>query len=1080
MNTSLFHSPPLLARKVYAGEVRVVDDIKFWNKITKVVYSRIHSDDNNLNFEVLDSTREISFQTDQITFKDHGGTQLGYIDSSGVINGLSINGHTNNGDFSALEDRVDDLDTDLTDVNTTLALKANTTDVNTTLALKANTTDVNTALALKANTTDVNTALALKANQTAVDTALALKANQTAVDTALALKANTTDVNTSLALKANTTDVDTALALKANQTAVDTALALKANTTFVSTQLALKANTTDVNTSLALKANTTDVNTSLALKADQTDVDDHTTSLASQGGLIQGLYDADYASKTYVTDKDYATETYVNGAVLTATAVQALIDTSITGFASTSQLSATNTAITALDDVVDTKVPKPLNWLTLSGVSATQPSGSLSSYVDNKIDANGDVVFKPSDWSQYPPSIGADTTLKSYTDKKMDVYIDALVDGGSDYLQLRDTVTDGSGNRIGTQKIEFLRTTPTESYGSSQCPDWRVVADSSCSFDIHRKATHPTLGVLYDGNVIEFDQDGDVNIPKVGGLKVNGNEVATKSYTDTTFAAISVEQSVSDLSTTSSSHGQRLTTIEGAGYATTSQLSTYATASSLGTTNTTVGGINTRVNTLENAGYVTSAGLSGYNFATEGYVQTALPDVSNFVTSSTLTTNHYTKSETDTAISNAGGSSSQADTVNIQSFDTGDTDNYLVFTKDSSTGYKGLFEDSALKYDATNNKLTAGELKCDTLHFIDTASVSAKIVAQDLGIDIMVEDEVRIKNSETGYTFFKVGVLGTDAKKIGTPSGTKLGVGNFTPTQPLQVASTTGGSYTLVVNDGGNVGVGINTPSTKLHVYGSGTRTGGFDAYGSYCQVGSNGSVWRNYTENGGRGAGIHITDVGILPGDRNGGIDTQGEIKLGNGSYRFGQIYSTNSSISTSDRNTKQDINDITESERKVATKITDLFKTFRFKDAVSKKGDDARLHNGVIAQDLIEAFKSEGLDVHQYGLFCYDEKWTVDGEHELTETVYEKDGISEYMNEAGEVVKYTVEDEGVKTVKRGLGIIVEKDRPGAVFHSGFYSIRYEELLCFVVAGELQNERLKYTALEARILALETVIANL
>ena len=82
----------------------------------------------------------------------------------------------------------------------------------------------------------------------------------------------------------------------------------------------------------------------------------------------------------------------------------------------------------------------------------------------------------------------------------------------------------------------------------------------------------------------------------------------------------------------------------------------------------------------------------------------------------------------------------------------------------------------------------------------------------------MVEDEVRIKNSETGYTFFKVGVLGVDAKKIGTPSGTKMGVGNFTPTQPLQVASTTGGSYTLVVNDNGYVGINTNTPQAMLHI----------------------------------------------------------------------------------------------------------------------------------------------------------------------------------------------------------------------------------------------------------------------
>ena len=233
------------------------------------------------------------------------------------------------------------------------------------------------------------------------------------------------------------------------------------------------------------------------------------------------------------------------------------------------------------------------------------------------------------------------------------------------------------------------------------------------------------------------------------------------------------------------------------------------------------------------------------------------------------------------------------------------------------------------------------------------------------------------------------------------------------------------------------------------------------------------GSIWRNYGPDTG-GAGLHFTADALIPANKDGGGHGENTIRLGHPSYKWAQIYSTSSTISTSDRNEKQDINDITESERKVATKITDLFKTFRFKDDVSKKGDDARLHNGVIAQDLIEAFKREGLDVHQYGLFCYDEKWTVDGEHELTETVYEKDGISEYTNEDGDVVKYTVEDEGVETVKIGLGVFADKNTPGAVFHSGFYSIRYEELLCFVVAGELQNERLKYTALEARILALE------
>jgi len=272
----------------------------------------------------------------------------------------------------------------------------------------------------------------------------------------------------------------------------------------------------------------------------------------------------------------------------------------------------------------------------------------------------------------------------------------------------------------------------------------------------------------------------------------------------------------------------------------------------------------------------------------------------------------------------------------------------------------------------------------------------------------------------------------------------------------------------LTMTGAGRVGIGTTNPDSTLEVRGIIQASYSNTDHGMF--INNGGTINRDY---GGSGAGLHFTGNTIWPTNY-GGYYNNGGITWGSASYRWGQIFSTNSSNSTSDRNLKQDINDITESERKVAGKITDLFKTFRFKDAVSKKGDDARLHNGVIAQDLIEAFQSEGLDVHQYGLFCYDEIWTVDGEDELMETVYEKNGKADYTNKDGEVVKYSVDDEDVNTVKKRLGVFADKDTLGAVFHSGTYSIRYEELLCFVVAGEIQNERIKYTALEARILALE------
>ena len=53
---------------------------------------------------------------------------------------------------------------------------------------------------------------------------------------------------------------------------------------------------------------------------------------------------------------------------------------------------------------------------------------------------------------------------------------------------------------------------------------------------------------------------------------------------------------------------------------------------------------------------------------------------------------------------------------------------------------------------------------------------------------------------------------------------------------------------------------------------------------------------------------------------------------------------------------------------------KIKKLIRAFKFKDAVASKGDNARIHVGVIAQEVKAAFESEGLDANKYGLFCSD----------------------------------------------------------------------------------------------------------
>jgi len=60
-------------------------------------------------------------------------------------------------------------------------------------------------------------------------------------------------------------------------------------------------------------------------------------------------------------------------------------------------------------------------------------------------------------------------------------------------------------------------------------------------------------------------------------------------------------------------------------------------------------------------------------------------------------------------------------------------------------------------------------------------------------------------------------------------------------------------------------------------------------------------------------------------------------------------------------------------------------LIRRYKFNSAVEQKGDDARYHFGIIAQDLQDAFTAEGLDAGDYGMFI-SETWTDDEGNEQT----------------------------------------------------------------------------------------------
>jgi hypothetical protein len=125
-------------------------------------------------------------------------------------------------------------------------------------------------------------------------------------------------------------------------------------------------------------------------------------------------------------------------------------------------------------------------------------------------------------------------------------------------------------------------------------------------------------------------------------------------------------------------------------------------------------------------------------------------------------------------------------------------------------------------------------------------------------------------------------------------------------------------------------------------------------------------------------GTTITVTQAtGFRPGSDN-------AYTLGTSGQRWSEVYAANGTINTSDGTQKQQVRDLTDAERNVAKAIKGLIRAYKFNDAVEAKGDAARIHIGVIAQDVQAAFAAEGLDATKYGLFCSDTYDTLDGKTE------------------------------------------------------------------------------------------------
>mgnify|MGYP003132465230 CR=1 FL=1 len=140
-------------------------------------------------------------------------------------------------------------------------------------------------------------------------------------------------------------------------------------------------------------------------------------------------------------------------------------------------------------------------------------------------------------------------------------------------------------------------------------------------------------------------------------------------------------------------------------------------------------------------------------------------------------------------------------------------------------------------------------------------------------------------------------------------------------------------------------------------------------------------------TESNGDGCGLTGSTAStgaIIPSDGDGAA-VDDHIDLGASGTRFDDIFATNGTINTSDRNEKQDIEELADAEKRVAVAAKGLLRKYRWKSSVEEKGEDARIHFGIIAQDLQDAFTAEGLDASRYAMFCSD-TWTDDDGNEQT----------------------------------------------------------------------------------------------
>jgi hypothetical protein len=374
----------------------------------------------------------------------------------------------------------------------------------------------------------------------------------------------------------------------------------------------------------------------------------------------------------------------------------------------------------------------------------------------------------------------------------------------------------------------------------------------------------------------------------------------------------------------------------------------------------------------------------------------------------------------------------------------------------------GIFDTDTLVVDAANNRVGVGTASPTT---------GGLQIAGDYASN---KSDITLQNTNGGRTYRIGDGVGGHVGKLtffdGTASATRMVIdssGNLlVGTTDDSVYNNSGSGTGINLQNFGNIAVArdgndcmvlnrLNSDGPIAVFNKDGSTKGTIEVTGSSIELRTDGDVRLAGSSGAGFRTGTVSGNLAIIPLKNYGDSDNTGDIGLSN--LRFNDAYITNGVTTGSDANEKQQIAVLTAAEIAAAKRISAGFKTFKWNDAVEAKGDNARTHTGVIAQEVQTALEAEGLDAGNYAFWMSNTWW---------ETQTEVSAVAEELDEDGNVIT-----EAKEAYTRTDTYDTLEEAPEGATERTRLGIRYPELLAFI--GAATEQRL--TSIEARLDALET-----